>query len=114
MTIYLPTFIVERALQDTCMTGKETKAKGSFNVQGASVYAYYYIIIVLVLMKRPIEYNITLCQVVDMRSLMKEEDEVPSPLLDNNEKHSDVLPRYHVMGPINSVYSELVINRMCT
>lgn len=45
---------------------------------------------------------------------MKEEDEVPSPLLDNNEKQSDVLPRYHVMGPINSVYSELVINRMCS
>ncbi|XP_078369114.1 cadherin-like and PC-esterase domain-containing protein 1 isoform X2 [Oculina patagonica] len=53
-------------------------------------------------------------KVVDMRSLMKEEDEVPSPLLDNNEKQSDVLPRYHVMGPINSVYSELVINRMCS
>lgn len=49
-----------------------------------------------------------------MRSLIKEEDEVPSPLLDNNDKHTDDLPRYHVMGPINSVYSELVINRMCS
>ena len=48
-----------------------------------------------------------------MRSLIKEEDEVPSPLLEN-EQHTDVLPRYHVMGPINSVYSELVINRMCS
>ena len=49
-----------------------------------------------------------------MRSLIKEEDEVPSPLLDNSEHDTDVLPRYHVMGPINSVYSELVINRMCS
>ena len=51
-------------------------------------------------------------QVVDMRSLIKEEDEVPSPLLEN-QQNSGVLPRYHVMGPINSVYSELVIYRMC-
>jgi len=53
-------------------------------------------------------------KVIDMRSLMKEEDEVPSPLLENQDKNTDHLPRYHVTGPINSVYSELVINRMCS
>lgn len=53
-------------------------------------------------------------QVIDMRSLMKEEDEVPSPLLENQDKNTDHLPRYHVTGPINSVYAELVINRMCS
>ena len=47
---------------------------------------------------------------------MKEKDEVPSPLLDNldSDKQTDDLPRYHVIGPINSVYSELVINTMCS
>ena len=50
-----------------------------------------------------------------MRSLIKEEDEVPSPLLDNMDQDTaDRLPRYHVIGPINSVYSELVINNMCS
>ena len=50
-----------------------------------------------------------------MRSLVKEEDEVPSPLLDNMDQGTaDRLPRYHVIGPINSVYSELVINNMCS
>ena len=56
-------------------------------------------------------------QVVDMKSLRKEEDEVPSPLLDNLDSDKDTadqLPRYHVIGPINSVYSELVMNRMCS
>ncbi|PFX21920.1 Cadherin-like and PC-esterase domain-containing protein 1 [Stylophora pistillata] len=53
-------------------------------------------------------------KVVDMRSLIKEEDEVPSPLLENTQKETDFLPRYHVMGPINSIYSELVISRMCS
>ena len=48
-----------------------------------------------------------------MRSLRKEDDEVPSPLLDNMEKSTEPLPRYHVIGPINSVYSEVVINRIC-
>ena len=57
--------------------------------------------------------NVMFFQIVDMRSLIKEEDEVPSPLLEK-EQHTDVLPRYHVMGTINSVYSELVINRMCS
>ncbi|CAH3114472.1 unnamed protein product [Pocillopora meandrina] len=53
-------------------------------------------------------------KVVDMRSLIKEEDEVPSPLLENSNRQTDFLPRYHVMGPINSIYSELVISRMCS
>jgi len=53
-------------------------------------------------------------KVIDMRSLMKEEDEVPSPLLENQDKNTDHLPKYHVTGPINSVYSELVINRICS
>lgn len=52
-----------------------------------------------------------------MRSLVKEEDEVPSPLLENldsGNSEGDRLPRYHVIGPINSVYSELVIKGMCS
>ena len=49
-----------------------------------------------------------------MSSLIKEEDEVPSPLLENSNRQTDFLPRYHVMGPINSIYSELVISRMCS
>ncbi|CAH3035947.1 unnamed protein product [Porites lobata] len=56
-------------------------------------------------------------KVVDMRSLVKEEDEVPSPLLENldsGNSEGDLLPRYHVIGPINSVYSELVIKGMCS
>ena len=49
-----------------------------------------------------------------MRSFIREEDEMSSPLLDNSDKDTDHLPRYHVIGPINSVYSELVIGRMCS
>lgn len=48
---------------------------------------------------------------------MKEEDEVPSPLLENldsGNSEGDLLPRYYVIGPINSVYSELVIKGMCS
>lgn len=49
-----------------------------------------------------------------MRSLIREKDEIPSPLLDNtDDKDAHDLPRYHVIGPINSVYSELTISRMC-
>lgn len=53
-------------------------------------------------------------KVVDMRSFIREEDEMSSPLVDNSDKDTDHLPRYHVIGPINSVYSELVISRMCS
>ncbi|XP_029212186.2 cadherin-like and PC-esterase domain-containing protein 1 isoform X3 [Acropora millepora] len=53
-------------------------------------------------------------KVVNMRSLIREKDEMPSPLLDNtDDKDAHDLPRYHVIGPINSVYSELTISRMC-
>lgn len=53
-------------------------------------------------------------KVVNMRSLIREKDEIPSPLLDNtDDKDAHDLPRYHVIGPINSVYSELTISRMC-
>lgn len=49
-------------------------------------------------------------QVVDLRSHLREDDEIPSTMLNT----IDDLPRYHVIGPINSAYAEIIISRMCS